>query len=288
VTTTPDTARDRHQPARLAVPPRRRRGTALAATLVILAAVVALHVLAWDKAQVSVSEFISGWHGMWAFLFGDSRNHGAFPPKWDWANVVSPGISECLVTLSMGLIGTTFSIPLALILALLGSRTTMRNPVIYWITRAIMSVLRAVPIFVWGLIFVTAVGLGPFPGALALLVHNTGVMGKLWSEAMEEVDQGPVEALRSAGANNVQTAMHVVLPSVVPQFSSLFLYRLDVNIRDAALLGIVGAGGIGFYITQAVQLFRFNEMMTYIILVLILIFAVDIISALIRRRLARS
>jgi|SRR5215471_546363 len=104
-----------------------------------------------------------------------------------------------------------------------------------------MSVLRAVPIFVWGLIFVTAVGLGPFPGALALLVHNTGVMGKLWSEAMEEVDQGPVEALRSTGATNAQTAIHAVLPSVVPQFSSLFLYRVDVNIRDAALLGIVGA-----------------------------------------------
>lgn len=288
MTTTPETVKDRNKPARLAVPPRRVGGTAIGITVVVVAAVVALHVMAWDKAQVSVSELISGWHGMWGFLFGDSRNHGAFPPKWDWNNIVKPGISQCLVTLSMGLIGTTFSIPFALVLALLGSHTTMHNPVVYWIARMIMSLLRAVPIFVWGLIFVTAVGLGPFPGALALLVHNTGVMGKLWSEAMEEVDQGPVDALRCAGARNAQTAIHVVLPSVVPQFSSLFLYRVDVNIRDAALLGIVGAGGIGFYITQAVQLFRFDEMMTYIILVLILIFAVDIISALIRGRLARN
>jgi phosphonate transport system permease protein len=286
MTTNPETVKDR--PARLAVPPHPRRGTTVAVTVVVIAGIVALHVVAWDKAQVSISELISGWHGMWAFLFGDSRNHGAFPPKWDWDTIVRPGISQCLVTLSMGLIGTTFSIPFALILALLGSRTTMRNPVIYWVARAIMSVLRAVPIFVWGLIFVTAVGLGPFPGALALLVHNTGVMGKLWSEEMEEIDQGPVEALRCAGATNIQTAIHAVLPSVVPQFTSLFLYRVDVNIRDAALLGIVGAGGIGFYITQAVQEFRFDEMMTYIIMVLIMIFAVDIISALIRRRLARS
>lgn len=272
---------------RMPVPPKRRSVWAVVTGLLILAGVAALHWMAWDKSQVSLSELINGWHGMWNFLAGDKTTAGAIPPKWEWNAYVWPGIQYCLVTLGMGIVGTTFSVPFAFALAFLGSRTTMHNPVIYWIARAIQSVLRAVPVFVWGLIFVTAVGLGPFPGALALLVHNSGVMGKLWSEAMDEVDPGPVEALHTAGASNVQTALHVVFPSVTAQFSSLYLYRLDVNIRDATLLGIVGAGGIGFYITQAIQEFQFNVMSTYIILVLIMIFTADIISALTRRRLAR-
>lgn len=269
------------------VPRKRHNVGGILVGLVIFAGAAALHWMAWDKSEVSLSALIKGWHGMWNFLAGDKHTAGAIPPKWQWHNYVWPGIKYCLVTLGMGIIGTTFSVPFALALAFLGSRTTMRNPVIYWTARAIQSVLRAVPSFVWGLVFVTAVGLGPFPGALALLVHNAGVMGKLWSEAMDEVDPGPLEALQTAGASNVQTALHVVFPSVVTQFSSLWLYRLDVNIRDATLLGIVGAGGIGFYITQAIQLFQFDVMSTYIVLVLIMIFTADIISALIRRRLAQ-
>lgn len=272
---------------RLPVPRKRRSVRALLVGLLALVCVAALHWMSWDKAQVSLSELVSGWHGMWNFLVGDKTTPGAIPPKWDWNAYVWPGIQYCLVTLGMGIIGTTFSVPFAFVLAYFGSRATTRNPVLYWVARGIASALRAVPVFVWGLIFVTAVGLGPFPGALALLVHNSGVMGKLWSEAMDEVDPGPVEALRTSGASNAQTALHVVFPSVTAQFSSLWLYRLDVNIRDATLLGIVGAGGIGFYITNAIQLFQFSVMSTYIVLVLVMIFSVDIVSALLRRRLAR-
>ena len=92
---------------------------------------------------------------------------------------------------------------------------------VYQLARALMSFFRAVPSFIWGLIYVTAVGLGAFPGVLAIITRNMGVMGKLWSEAMEETNQGPVEALRSAGASSAQTATHAVLPSVIPQFTSL-------------------------------------------------------------------
>jgi phosphonate transport system permease protein len=192
-----------------------------------------------------------------------------------------------VVTFSMGLLGTTFSIPFALFLAFLGSRTTSRNVVVYQLARGLMSFLRSVPALVWGLIYVTAVGLGPFPGVLAIITHNTGVMGKLWSEAMEETDRGPVEALHSAGASSVQTATHAVLPSVVPQFTSLFLYRVDVNVRDALTLGVVGAGGIGFYITQAIQEFQFNVMMTYVLMVMVMVIGLDLLSAWLRGRIAR-
>jgi phosphonate transport system permease protein len=111
-------------------------------------------------------------------------------------------------------------------------------------------------------------------------------MGKLWSEAIEETDLGPVEALRTNGAGGTQVVAHAVLPAVVPQFVGLLLYRFDVNVRASLVLGLVGAGGIGFLINQSIQLFRFDEMLTYILIVLVLIIAVDQLSAFVRRRIA--
>lgn len=269
---------------RLAVPPRPRRTASYVTWGMIAVIVVGLHVLAIDKTNFSLTELVKGWHGIWAFAAGDANTDGAFPPDLAWSTI-KPALGQCLVTFSMGLLGTTISIPFALVLALLGARTTSRNPVVYQVARGLMSFFRAVPSFIWGLIFVTAVGLGAFPGVLAILVHNTGVMGKLWSESMEESDQGPVEALRAAGARSAQTAAHVVLPSVVPQFLSLFLYRVDVNVRDSLTLGIVGAGGIGFLITNSIQEFQFSTMLTYVLMVLVMIVALDQLSAALRKRI---
>jgi phosphonate transport system permease protein len=271
---------------RLPVPPRRRSAGSLAVMAVVLAVVVGLHVVAVRQTQFSLTELAAGWHGMWSFLFGAPKTAGALPPDLHW-KIVRPALGQCVLTFSMGLLGTTFSVPFALILALLGSRTTSKNVIVYQFARGLMSFLRAVPSYIWGLIFVTAVGLGPFPGVLAIITHNMGVMGKLWSEAMEETDQGPVEALRSAGASPAQTATHAVLPAVIPQFTSLFLYRVDVNVRDSLVLGFVGAGGIGFYITQAIQSFQFNVMMTYVLMVLVMIIGLDLLSAWLRARIAR-
>src|SRR6266545_3599821 len=178
----------------------------------------------------------------------------------------------------------TFSIPFAIVLAVPGARTTAPNVVVYQASRSLMSFLRAVPDVVFALIFVTAVGLGPFPGVLALIVHNTGVMGKLWSEAIEETDLGPVDALRTNGAGGLQVVSHAVLPAVVPQFVGLLLYRFDVNVRASLVLGLVGAGGIGFLINQSIKLFRFDVMLTQILIVLALVVIVDNVSAFLRKR----
>jgi phosphonate transport system permease protein len=271
---------------RLPVPPRPRSARSLATMAVVLAVVVGLHVVAVRETQFSLPELVKGWHGIWSFLFGDAKTAGALPPDLHWT-IVGPALGQCVVTFSMGLLGTTLSIPFALLLALLGARTTSRNIVVYQLARGLMSFFRAIPSFIWGLIYVTAVGLGAFPGVLAIITHNMGVMGKLWSEAMEETDQGPVEALRSAGASSAQTATHVVLPSVIRQFTSLFLYRVDVNVRDSLTLGIVGAGGIGFYITQAIQEFQFNVMMTYVLMVLVMVIVLDLLSAWLRGRVGQ-
>jgi phosphonate transport system permease protein len=271
---------------RLPVPPRQRSVRSLVALAGVLAVVVGLHVLAVRETQFSLRELVTGWHGIWSFLVGDRNTVGALPPDLHW-KVVGSALGQCVVTFSMGLLGSTLSIPFALFLALLGSRTTSKNVVVYQLARALMSFFRSVPTLVWGLIYVTAVGLGAFPGVLAIVTHNTGVMAKLWSEAMEETDHGPVDALRSAGASPAQTATHAVLPSVIPQFSSLFLYRVDVNVRDSLTLGIVGAGGLGFYLTQAIQEFQFNVMMTYVLMVMVMVIGLDLLSAWLRGRIDR-
>ncbi len=263
---------------RLPVPPRTRRPRTLAVGAVIAAALLAVHVVAWNATEISVGSLVDGVDGMARFL------SEAIPPDLSW-NVLGPSLSGALTTLWIGLLGTTLSIPAALVLALLAARGTAPGALVYQAARGLLSFLRAVPDVVFALIFVTAVGLGPFPGVLALVFHNVGVMGKLWAEAIEEADPGPPTALRSAGAGRLQVATHALLPSVTPQIVGLLLYRFDVNVRSSLVLGLVGAGGIGFLINQSIQLFRFDEMLTHILVVLVLIVAVDQLSALVRRLL---
>ncbi|SEN28041.1 phosphonate ABC transporter, permease protein PhnE [Nonomuraea pusilla] len=257
-------------------PPRRRPVSAATAAVAVL--VVAAHVLAWRGTEFSPVALLQGWRGMADFL------EQALPPDLS-AGVLLTGARAALVTLAIGLLGTTLSVPSALVLALLAARTTTPNRWAYQAARSVLSFLRAVPDVVFALVFVTAVGLGPFAGVLALIFHNTGVMGKLWAEAMEEIDLGPRDALRVSGASGTQVAAHAVLPSVVPQFVGLLLYRFDVNVRSSLVLGLVGAGGIGFLVNQSIKLFRFGEMVTHLMLVMVLVVAVDQLSAHVRRRI---
>ncbi|ROO88169.1 phosphonate transport system permease protein [Actinocorallia herbida] len=244
------------------------------------AVLLGVHVLAWRGTDFSLTALIQGRHGMATFI------SDAFPLDLDWAEVLGPSLEAAAVTLYIGLLGTTLSIPSALVLAVLAARSSGYGAASYQAARSVLSFLRAVPDVVFALIFVTAVGLGPFAGVLALIAHNTGVMGKLWAEAMEESDPGPREALRVLGASRLRTVLHAVLPTVLPQFVGLLLYRFDVNVRSSLVLGLIGAGGIGFLINQSIKLFRFDEMATHILVVLVLVIAVDQLSALVRRRIA--
>lgn len=265
---------------RLAVPPRRIRRRTVVSGLGVTTVVVALHVAAWTGTDMDLAMLAEGRRGMARFV------SEALPPDLSWDPVVRDGLKACLVTLWIGLLGTTLSIPFTIVLAALGSRATGTNRGVYQAARSVLSFLRAVPDVVFALVFVTAVGLGPFAGVLALVCHNTGVMGKLWSEAMEEADDGPAQALRIAGAGRAQVVLHAVLPASLPQLAGLVLYRLDVNVRSSLVLGLVGAGGVGFLINQAIQLFRFDQMLTYILMVLVLVVVVDLLSSAVRRRLA--
>ena len=266
---------------RVAVPPKPRRPRRLVNGALIAAVVIAAHAVAWDATEVSFGALVDGWRGMANFL------DEAIPPDLS-PDVLGPSLAGAAVTLWIGLLGTTLSVPLSLVLALLAARGTAPSEWVYQVARSLLSFLRAVPDVVFALIFVTAVGLGPFPGVLALVCHNVGVMGKLWAEALEDADPGPAQALRSAGAGRIQVAAHAMLPTVTPQMVGLLLYRFDVNVRSSLVLGLVGAGGIGFLINQSIQLFQFDQMLTHILVVLVLIVAVDQLSALVRRRLGSA
>jgi len=133
--------------------------------------------------------------------------------------------------------------------------------------------------------FVTAVGLGPFAGVLALSVHSIGTLGKLFAETIEDMDMGPVNALRAAGAGRLQVFLHAVLPGVAPTFVSLSLYRFDVNVRDSLAAGFVGGAGIGFLLFNSIQLFQYRDAAMELLVLLILLLVVERISTLLRARM---
>jgi len=152
-------------------------------------------------------------------------------------------------------------------------------------SRALLNMLRTIPEIVWAIFFVFAVGLGPFAGTLALGIHNAGVLGKLYAETIENIPRGPVEALRASGSSRFTAFSYGAIPQASSQLIAYSLYRWEVNIRAAAILGFVGAGGIGQQIHISISLFLESRLATLTIAILILVNAVDLLSGYLRRRL---
>ena len=145
--------------------------------------------------------------------------------------------------------------------------------------------MRAINEVVFALIFVVAVGLGPFAGVLALFVHTAGILAKLFSEAIEAIEVGPVEGIRATGASKVQEIIFGVIPQVVPLWTSFTLYRFESNVRSAAVLGIVGAGGIGVSLYQSFRAFEYQEVCAIMIILIVTVGIIDTISAKLRQNL---
>ena len=169
---------------------------------------------------------------------------------------------------------------------MLAAENVAPSRVIYLAARGIISFCRAVHELVWALLFVTAVGLGPFPGGLALAVHSVGMLGRLFAEQIETMDMGPIDALTLTGASRLQVFTHGVVPSVLPALLGISLYRLDENIRSSLVLGFVGAGGIGFHLLTAMNLFQYRQVATLLIVTFVLVIAAERASAILRAKLA--
>ena len=193
-------------------------------------------------------------------------------------------LAGALTTVEIALLGTTVSAVLALPLGFLSARNVVSAPVFYP-ARAVLNFFRSVDTLVYALVFVAAVGLGPFPGVLAVIAYTTTSLAKLYSEAIEGIERGPVDAITATGATRLQILRFGVLPQVLPLFLSYVLYRLETNIRAATILGFVGAGGIGFYLQTYLRLIDYPAASTVLLVTVAMVMAVDALSSKLRARL---
>ncbi len=190
-----------------------------------------------------------------------------------------------LDTLAMSIAGTALAVVLSLPLALLAAPNTSPAPAIYRVARTVLAALRSVPEIIFGVLLVAAVGFGALPGVLALALHSTGMMAKFYAEAIEHVDPRPLEAAVAAGASRLQVITHAVLPQVLPQLADITIYRWEYHFRASAVLGIVGAGGIGFELMAALRLIRYDQVAAILLTILACVVIVDTLGAWLRRRL---
>ena len=204
------------------------------------------------------------------------------PPDFSrWQHWLRP----LLDTLAMSIAGTILAVILSLPLALLAAPNTTPFPALGYVARLLLSFLRSVPELILGIIFVAAVGFGALPGVLALALHSVGMVGKFYAEAIEHVDPRPLEAARAAGATRVQVITHAVLPQVLPQLADITIYRWEYHFRASTVLGIVGAGGIGFELIAALRLISYDQVAAILITILACVVVVDSLGAALRKRL---
>jgi phosphonate transport system permease protein len=217
-------------------------------------------------------------------LFRDSSNMASyaadfFPPNFrQWRLYVE----EMVITLQIALWGTALAVVTAVPMALLASA----NIVPWWVyqpVRRLMDACRAINEMVFAMLFVVAVGLGPFAGVLALWIHTSGVLAKLFSETVEAIDPQPVEGIRSTGATALHEIVYGVIPQVIPLWISFTLYRLESNIRSASVVGMVGAGGIGVVLWEIIRGFQYAETCAVMLIIIVTVSVIDLISARIRQ-----
>lgn len=189
-------------------------------------------------------------------------------------------------TIYIALLATLISIPLTLILSFLTARNLMRENkisfAVYYILRIILNFIRSIEPLIWAIIFSVWVGIGPFAGMIALLVHTIASNAKLYSEAIENIETGPVEAISATGANKIQVVWYAVVPQIVLPFLSFTIYRWDINVRMATIIGLVGGGGIGTMLMQYQGLARWHEVGLLILMIAFVVWVMDYISARIR------
>ncbi|MEP7004045.1 MAG: phosphonate ABC transporter, permease protein PhnE [Chloroflexota bacterium] len=206
-----------------------------------------------------------------------------FETFWDGA------LGLMIITIFLGIMGTAIAMVVAIPFSFLGARNIMAgHPItnaIYVVVRLVFTIIRSIDVLIVVIVMVILFGLGNAAGVFGLAFHNIGVMGKLYSEAIEGIEAGPLEAITATGANRLQVIWTAVLPQLFNPFVSFSIYRLDTNVRLAPILGLVGGGGIGQALFQNIQLLRYEQAGTIILLIVITVAAMDFISAQIRKRL---
>lgn len=243
-------------------------------TLQVMAVLAIILLASWYVDLLNFEKLAQGIPAI-GTLAGES-----FPP--DFTNIRN-WLSPLLDTLAMSIAGTAIAVFFSIPLAFLAARNTSPHPLVFQLSRIILNALRSVPELIMGIIFVAAVGFGALPGVLALGLHSIGMVGKFFAEAIEHVDEAPVEAARAAGASKMQVLYHAVLPQVMPQFADVSIYRWEYNFRASTVMGMVGAGGIGFELMGSLRIMQYQEVFAILLVILVMVTLVDALSGYLRK-----
>lgn len=253
----------------------------------VLFTVLFIATLYWGitGTKASPAELIDGIPNIWNFV------KNLFPPKWETethtfvAGVTFPYptiLDAIIETLQLAIVGTLFAVVISAPFAVLAARN-IAPPALYGVTRLLLNANRAIPDLIFALIFVAAVGLGPFGGVMALAIGSIGFMAKVYAESIEAIDPQQVLAVRAAGASRSQTIVYAVAPQAMPMIASYSLLLFESNVRAATVLGIVGAGGVGFELQKYMSLFQYQELMGALIIIIIVVTVIDRLSDRIRK-----
>lgn len=221
-----------------------------------------------------VDRLLSGIPACWKII------SDMMPPDFSrWRDWLHPLVD----TFFMSIAGTAIAVVLGLPLGLCAARSTTPHPAIYTVSRWVLNLLRSVPELIMGIFLVAAVGFGALPGALALGLHSLGMVAKFFAEAFEHADPKPIEAAQASGASPMQVVVHALLPQVTPQLIDTILYRWEYNFRASTLLGIVGAGGIGFELMASLRVLMYQEVAALMLIIFVGVTLVDFLGGLLRR-----
>jgi phosphonate transport system permease protein len=243
--------------------------------ITLIVALIVVHAISVG-AVVSPSYLISGLGRTGDFL------GSAFPPDLDRVDAIAWSMFE---TFEMALLGTALGVLLSVPLAVLAARNTSPHFLVYGTSRGLIAFLRSVPDLVWGLVFVVTVGLGPEAGVLAIAVDTAGFCGRFFADRIEDVDNDLVESLTATGASRTAILASAVVPTLAPAFVGISMFALEMATRSSVVLGVVGAGGIGLELTTAMQLLRYDEALTIILFIFVVVLGVERLAAAVRRKL---
>jgi len=258
-----------------------RRLLAIAATVLIVYIGLRITDIDTSRANPEFAYNLVSQLFKWDFRILTPQNE--FETFWDTAEGLM------IVTIFLGIVASAFAVLIALPLSFLGARNIMTGhpatAAIYVFVRVLFTIIRSIDVLIVVIVFAVLLGIGSAAGVFALAFHNVGVLGKLYSEAIEGIDHGPIEAITATGANRFQVIWTAVVPQIVNPFISFTIYRLDANVRLAPILGLVGGGGIGILLFQSINLFHYGAAGLIIFMIVVTVAAMDFASAQVRKRL---